>query len=195
MHAHAGRPMATDDTRTVPHGECQIEAWGERVAPERSQVVAPACGVSNSVEFDATASRSRNQGSSTAVDALGAGLKWVPSGARLEAAFGTLGAGAEAGVFRARDAQRGWRGDSVALATLTSLAIRPAWNLYANLFTTHSLIDNMHSSGIQMAEAWQPDARWLLFAEGLAARGAKTIGNAGLRFWAVRDILGLDVVA
>ncbi len=193
VHAHAGRPMATDDTRTVPHGECQIEAWGQSVEAIRSQVVAPACGVSDSVEFDAAASR--NQGSSTTVDALSAGLKWVPSSATLETALGTFAVGAEAGVFWARDAQRGWHGDSVAIAALTSLAIGPAWNLYANLFTTRSLTDSTHSNGLRMAVAWQPEPRWLLFAEGLATRGSKTIGNAGLRFWAVPDTLGLDIVA
>ena len=193
VHAHAGRPMATDDTRTVPHGECQIEVWGQRVDAERSQVVAPACGVSDSVEFDAAASR--NQGSSTAVDALSAGLKWVPSGATLETALGTFAAGAEAGIFWARDAQRGWRGDSLALVALTSLAIGPAWNLYANVFTARSLSDSTHSNGIRLAVAWQPDPRWLLFTEGLATRGSKTIGNAGLRLWAVPDVLGLDIVA
>jgi hypothetical protein len=185
--------MATDDTHTAPRGECQIEVWGERVDAERSQILAPACGVSDSVEFDAAASR--NQGSATTVDALGAGLKWVPSGATLETALGTFGVGAHAGVFWARDAQRGWRGDTVALVALTSLAIAPAWNIYANLFTTRSLPDGTHTNGIRVAVAWQPDARWLLFTEGLATRGSKTIGNAGLRFWAVRDVLGLDIVA
>jgi len=74
--AQAARPMATDDTATAPAGECQIEAWGERVDAERSQVIAPACGLTDTLELDTGASRI--QGGGASVNALVVGLKWVP---------------------------------------------------------------------------------------------------------------------
>jgi hypothetical protein len=193
QHAHAGRPMATDDTSTLARGECQFEVWGQRADAVREQVIAPACGISDSVELDTAASRI--QGSGTTVDGLGAGLKWVPTNATYETTLGTFGWGAEAAVFWARDPQRGWRGDSVALVALTSLALAPEWNIYANFIATRSLPDGTYGSGARVALAWQPDPRWLLFTEGLVTRHSKTLANAGLRFWAVPDILGLDIVA
>ena len=75
--AHAARPMATDDTATAAAGECQVEAWGERVDDERSQVLAPACGLTDTLELDS--SLSRLQGGGATLDGMALGLKWVPA--------------------------------------------------------------------------------------------------------------------
>ncbi len=184
--------MATDDTNTAARGECQIEAWGERVDTERSQVLAPACGITDSVELDTAAARI--QGGRASVTGIAAGLKWVPSNAVYETALGTVGLGVEAGVFWARGPTERWRAESLAIAGLASLAIGSTWNLYANLVSTHNLPDGKHLNGIRMAAAWQPGERWLLFVEGLASNDSSNLLNAGLRFWAVPGVLGLDVV-
>jgi hypothetical protein len=191
--AWAARPMATDDTSTAPAGECQIEAWGERVDDMRAQVLAPACGLTDTLELDTAASRT--QGGSLAVDGLVLALKWVPGNTVYETALGTVRLGVEGGVFWARSATEGWRADAVAVLGLASLAFGEAWNLYANLGTTRGLSTGKYDNGVRVAIAWQPDERWLLFVEGLASHRSGTVRNAGLRLWAIPEVFGLDVVA
>jgi hypothetical protein len=188
----AARPMATDDTATAAAGECQIEAWGERIDTERSQVIAPACGLTDSLELDTAASRI--QGGGSTVSGLVLGLKWVPGSAVYETEFGTVRLGALSGVFWTRDPGAGWKADSVAVAGLSSLEFAPSWNLYANLVTSRSLDTGKHVNGLRMALAWQPDDQWLLFVEGLRSSDSSHLRNAGFRFWAIPDVLGLDVV-
>ena len=190
--AHAGRPMATDDTNTVARGECQVEAWGEHADVERSQILAPACGLSDTVELDLGASR--NVGSGAKITGLAAGLKWVPAAATFETPLGSVGLGLEAGLFWARDAAQGWRADSVAIVALGSLAFAPDWNLYANVLSTRSLSDGKPVNGLRMALAWQPQDRWLLFVEGLADTASSNVRNAGLRWWAVPGVIALDLI-
>lgn len=184
--------MATDDTGTAAAGDCQIEAWGERVGDERSQVVAPACGVTDTLELDTAASRT--QGSGHTVDGLALGLKWVPGNTLFDTPLGSVRLGLEGGVFWARDAGTGWRADNVVLAGLGSLAFAPSWNLYANLVTVRSVSTGRHVNGVRMALAWQPDERVLLFVEGLRDSGLSNLRNAGFRLWAIPEVLGLDVV-
>jgi hypothetical protein len=188
----AARPMATDDTATVAAGECQVEAWGERIDAERSQVIAPACGLTDSLELDTAASRI--QGGGTTLGGLAVGLKWVPGSAVYDTAFGTVRLGALGGVFWTRDPGAGWKADNVAVAGLSSLEFAASWNLYANLVTSRNLDTGKHVNGLRMALAWQPDERWLLFVEGLRSSASQNLRNAGFRLWAVPDVLGLDVV-
>ena len=98
MHgAQAARPMATDDTATAPAGECQIEAWGERVDAERSQVIAPACGLTDTLELDTAASRI--QGGEASVNGLVVGLKWVPGNTGYATSLGTVRLGVLVNMF------------------------------------------------------------------------------------------------
>ena len=193
MHgAQAARPMATDDTATAPAGECQIEAWGERVDAERSQVIAPACGLTDTLELDTAASRI--QGGEASVNGLVVGLKWVPGNTVFDTALGTVRLGVLGGMFWARDPGSGWKADTFALAGLSSLEFAPTWNLYANLVTARNLDSGKHVNGLRMALAWQPDERWLLFVEGLRSSDSTNLRNAGFRLWAIPEVLGLDVV-
>jgi hypothetical protein len=190
--AQAARPMATDDTATAPAGECQIEAWGERVDAERSQVIAPACGLTDTLELDTGASRI--QGGDASVNGLVVGLKWVPGNTVYDTALGTVRLGVLGGVFWARDPGNSWKADTLALAGLSSLEFAPTWNLYANLVTSRNLATGKHVNGLRMALAWQPDERLLLFVEGLRASDSTNLRNAGFRLWAIPEVLGLDVV-
>jgi len=109
-------------------------------------------------------------------------------------ALGTVRLGALGGVFWARAPGAGWKADNLALAALSSLEFAPAWNLYANLVTSRNLDHGKHVNGLRMALAWQPDERWLLFVEGLRSSDSSNLRNAGFRFWAIPDVLGLDIV-
>jgi hypothetical protein len=185
--------MATDDTSTVPPGQCQLEAWGERTSAERSQIVAPACGVTDAMEVDTWALRS--QGTSAAVTGLGLGLKWVPADAVYETALGALSLGLEAGVVSARGPAEPWRADSLVIAALASLAINSSWNVNANLGSVRNLQDHKQSTGLRVALAWQANEHWLLFVEGLASDRANSLWNAGLRWWVLPGTFGVDLVA
>jgi hypothetical protein len=193
MHgAHAARPMATDDTATTAAGECQIEAWGERVDDERSQVLAPACGLTDTLELDAGFSRIQSGG--TTRNGMVLGLKWVPTDAAWDTGLGTVRLGLLGGFFWTRAAGERWKTDSAALVGLSGLEFAPDWNLYANFATTRNLDTGKHVNGLRVALAWQPDERVLLFVEGLRANDSSNLRNAGFRLWAIPDVLGLDVV-
>jgi hypothetical protein len=190
--AQAGRPMATDDTSTAEAGECQIEVWGEHVDGERSQVIAPACGLTDTLELDAGASRVKAGGDT--IGNLVLGLKWVPSASNWDTVLGTVRLGLEGGVFWSRLPNQGWRADSMALVGLSSLSFAADWNLYANVLTTRQLDSGRQTNGMRLALAWQPDERLLLFVEGLRASDSAELRNAGMRLWAIPGVLGLDVV-
>ena len=189
---HAARPMATDDTATTAAGECQIEAWGERVDNERSQVLAPACGLTDTLELDA--GLSRIQGGGATINAMVLGLKWVPTGAAWDTALGTVRLGLLGGVLWTRATGDRWKTDSAALIGLSGLEFSADWNLYANFVTTRDLDTGKHVNGLRAALAWQPDDRVLLFVEGLRSSDSSNVRNAGFRLWAIPEVLGLDVV-
>jgi hypothetical protein len=190
--SQAARPMATDDTATAPAGTCQIEAWVERVDAERAQVIAPACGLTGTLELDTAATRIQGGGGS--VDGLVAGLKWVPGNTVYENVLGTVRLGVLGGVFWTPDPGSAWKADTLALAGLSSLEFAPAWTLYANLLTSRDLDTGQHVNGLRAALAWQPDERWLLFVEGLRSSDSSNLRNAGFRFWAIPEVLGLNLV-
>jgi hypothetical protein len=189
----AARPMATDDTNTSPAQVCQLEVWGERVNDERSQVIAPACGITDTLELDTGISRI--QGGGASVNGLVVGLKWVPSNNVYDTALGTARFGLEGGVFWARQAGGSWHAESIALVGLGSLQFAPSWNLYANLITSRIQATGKHVNGLRTALAWQPDERVLLFAEGLRYSDGGNLRNAGMRLWAIPEVLGLDIVS
>ena len=129
--------MATDDTATAAAGECQIEAWGERIDDERSQVLAPACGLTDTLDLDTAVSRI--QGGGASLNGLVLELKWVPANAAWETDLGTVRLGLEGGVFWTRATGQRWKADAASLIALSSLEVAPTWNLYANLAITRDL--------------------------------------------------------
>jgi hypothetical protein len=190
--ALAARPMATDDTATTPGGECQIEAWGERVDDVRGQVLAPACGLTDTLELDA--GFARTQGSTARLDSMVLGLKWVPSHTRWDTPAGEVRLGLIGGMFWARAPGENWKSDTAVLVGLASLDFAPTWTLYTNLTTARNLDSGQHVNGVRMAVAWQPVERALLFVEGLRTSDSGNLRNAGFRLWAIPEVLGLDVI-
>jgi hypothetical protein len=191
--AWAARPLATDDTSTAAAGECQLEAWIDKSDPVRAQVLAPACGITEELEFDMVLSRL--VGSGQALSGMATGLKCVPEAAAFDTTLGQVRLGAIAFASWARDPALGWRGEGAGLAGLSSLTPDPDWNLYANAYVLRRWTDGHVVGGARAAVAWQPGEHWLLFVEGLWASDSTRIANAGLRFWAVPKVLGLDLIA
>lgn len=184
--------MATDDTETAPAGECQLEGWGESLYGTRSQVLAPACGLTDTVELDT--GFARTQGSGLSVDSVALGLKWVPSQTRWDTPAGEVRLGVIGGMFWARAPGEGWKSDVAVLVGMASLDFAPGWSLYLNLTTARSLQVGQNVNGVRTALAWQPVEPILLFVEGLHTNRFGNVRNAGFRLWAIPDKLGLDVV-
>lgn len=189
----AARPMATDDTSTAPAGECQIEAWGERIDGVRNQVLAPACGVTDTLELDA--GFARTQGTTVKLDSIALGLKWVPELTRWDTPAGEVRLGLIGGLFWARAPSEAWTTDVAALVGLASLDFAPQWTLYTNLTAARSLDSGQRVNGLRMALAWQPVKPLLLFVEDLRTTDSLKLRNAGLRLWAIPEVLGIDLIA
>ena len=184
--------MATDDTGTAAAGECQIEAWGEGVDGVRAQVLAPACGLTDTLELDTAVSRI--QGGGASLNGLVLGLRWVPDSAAWETGLGQVRLGIEGGVFWDRATGERWKVNAASLVALSSLEFASNWNLYANLLTTRDLDTGTQVNGLRVALAWPPDERVLLFVEALRASDSSKLRNAGFRLWVIPEVLGLDVV-
>lgn len=190
--AEGARPMATDDTGTAPAGSCQIEAWSARAGETRALTLAPACGLADRLELDSGIGRSNGAGQG--IDALALGLKWAPEAANWHTPLGVLSLGLIGGGSWARDDARGWHGDTAAVAGLASLQLAPHWSLNLNVIGVRALQPSRWASGWRGALAWQPDERWLLFAETLQSSAASPVRNAGARWWLLPQVLGLDLV-
>ena len=190
--AHGARPMATDDTGTSPAGECQIEAWSTSYGDARALTVAPACGLTDQLELDTGIGRTNGAGQG--IDALALGLKWAPEAAKWRTPLGLLSLGVVGASSWARDDARGWRGDTAAVAGLASLQLAPHWSLNLNLIGTRAWQSSRWDNGWRGALAWQPDERWVLFAETLHSSQTSAVRNAGARLWLLPQVLGLDLV-
>jgi len=188
--AQAARPMVTDDAAIATRGECQLEVWSDRLDDDRALSIAPACGLTDSLEFDAQATRVQVGGAS--LYGVGLGLKWAPDGLEFELPVGTLNVAFKAGYAWLRDAAGHWRHDGVGAAALASLAIGPAWSVNANLATVRDLAGRTSTTGFNLGVAWQASERWMLFGEWLATDRAAGVANAGTRWWWVPGTLGLD---
>jgi hypothetical protein len=155
-------------------------------------VLAPACGLTDTLELDT--GFACTQGSGLSLDSAVLGLKWVPSQTRWDTPAGEVRLGVIGGMFWARPPVEAWKSDVAVLVGMASLDFAPGWSLYANLMAARSLQSCTSVNGARMAMAWQPVERVLLFVEGLHNNRFGNIRNAGFRVGAIPDKLGLDVV-
>lgn len=190
--AHGARPMATDDAATSAAGVCQIEAWSARDDAGRALALAPACGLTDELELGAGIARSNGAGAG--IDNLGLGLKWAPEAASWDTALGTLRLGLSAGTSWSRERDRSWHGDGTALAGLASWQFTSAIALHLNAHGTRARSPSRWTHGWAAALAWQAHERALLFGETLHAEEAHPVRNAGVRWWLLPEVLGLDLV-
>ncbi|HMW24202.1 MAG TPA: hypothetical protein PKC59_12265 [Burkholderiaceae bacterium] len=183
----AGRPLATDDAGTVGAGRCQVEAWGERGHGSSGLVLAPACGLGESVEIGLELRRLHGQELRRS-SALA--LKWVDPDWR--AGPWRFGFKAYGGTQRQRD------GTVEAMSTgallLGSVDLRESLQLHLNLGDEYDRGLRRHHAHSHAALTWEPGEAWQVFAELYAAQGqGGAMRGAGLRRWLIKDRLGLDL--
>lgn len=185
--AWAGRPLATDDAGTAGAGRCQVEAWGERGHGTSGLVLAPACGLGESVELGLELRRLHGQELRRS-SALA--LKWVDPDWRLGA--WRFGFKAYGGSQRQRDGTVESMNTGALL--LGSGALSESLQLHLNLGDEYEHGARRHHAHGHAALSWEPSDDWQLFAEVYAAQGqGGAMRGAGLRRWLVKDRLGLDL--
>ena len=194
--AWAGRPLGTDDAGTTPQGSCQLEAWHEASdASSHTLVLAPACGLTETVELGADYSLPHPQTDVRA--AAGLALKWVPARWQMDTGAGALNFGLKFSMGRAQPAAAEWQATESAVLILASLTLNDAWSLHANLGPAHDHGSETRANRFNLALSWVPHTRWQLFAETQTNDRreifGETVNAAGVRWWWIQDRLGLDL--
>lgn len=112
---------------------------------------------------------------------------------RHEAAM-LLGAGqpqaVDAAQARWQQALEGMR--RACLAMLASWIPNDTWAVHVNAGHAHRPLAGENARQAAVAVTWQPDPRWLLFAEVTADQHEDVGRAAGVRWWLIPDTLGLD---
>lgn len=186
--SEAGRPLSTDDAATAGASTCQVESWFQRAEGAREVVLAPACGVGESVEVGLEwRSLGGDAGSGRM---LSIGVKWVdPAWQWGPARFGIKAYGG-----RDRAQGEGWHTANRGLVGLLSLELSAQWQLHLNFGEEYVHVPRQHQAHGHAALTWVPSEDWMLFGEALATRGqGGALQSLGLRRWILADRLGLDL--
>jgi hypothetical protein len=187
--SQAGRPLTTDDASTAGAGNCQLETWLERSPDQRTFVFAPACGLSDSVELDFSANRSKSALPSET--GLGVALKWVDPAWTL----GSLSLGGKLWIGQRRRPDAAPHMDEDGAALLASQALGESLTVHANAGMVRHPDDGKGHGMLNLALAWAPHPLWLAFAELNAVTKLPSQRAAGLRLWLRPDVLGLDLTS
>ena len=195
--AWAGRPLATDDASTVEPGSCYVESWVEWAGSQRSFVLAPACAVAQGIEIAAAYALPHPRDDERA--AAGLSFKWVPESWKFDSAAGPLGFGFKLGSAWRQPAGAGWQQSANGALFIATLVPADAWALHANLGVTRDRSSSTTAGLLNLALVWTPREDALFFAEAQTSNRRSdlggTVSTAGGRWWALKDILGVDLTA
>ena len=79
---------------------------------------------------------------------------------------------------------------------MASRPLNDELTLLLNVGHTHlTAEDGLKQTTYGAALMWTPHPRWVVFAEALGAVRKDTDLGAGLRYWVIPDVLGLDATA
>ena len=186
LSSWAGRPLTTDDAGTAERGSCQIEAWQDRQDGETVRNLGAACGVLEGVELGVEFARAHSHGEHAS--ARGLALKWVPeSWTWRDWQFGI-----KLAMGQDREPGTGWQSSSRSALLLASWVPNDTWAVHVNAGHAHRPLAGENARQAAVAVTWQPDPRWLLFAEVTADQHEDVGRAAGVRWWLIPDTLGLD---
>jgi hypothetical protein len=187
--AQAARPMITDDARLAEAHACQLDSWVRRNEGSTEWWAMPACNPSGGWELGFGAARTRARGTSRFTDAL------VQVKTLLRALDDNAwGLGLAAGTARhpAHERDNGWPGDPFVNVPL-SIAVRPeTWFAHFNAGAVRE-----RDSGRTLAtwafgnEVRLGDATYVT-AEVFGSGRGRASGQAGFRYWLLRDRIQLD---
>lgn len=195
--AEAGRPLSTDDAGTAGAGTCQLEGWAERTSERRAYVLAPACGLGETLEvgLDATKAVPRNR----MIAEVGAALKWIPAAAQFDTPLGELRLGTKLFFGTVRPVTGTWTLTGAGARALASLQVGSSTMLHLNLGPQRDRDTDTTSVLFNGAVVWAPAESAVLFAETRVSNRRELDGRAlssvGARYWLVKDKIGLDLTA
>jgi hypothetical protein len=189
-HAHAGRPMTTEDARILDPKACQVESWTRSTRDSTEYWLVPACNPFGPFELAYGGALSHEDGSGTAFTDNVVQVKTVVR--PLEA--NGWGWGISVGTDRHlhRDGGNGWPGDA-----------------YANVpvsfsFRDDEIVMHVNAGFVRRRELHRDFATWGLGSEIRVRDGLlvlpEVFGNdrgrpfyqLGLRYWVVKDWFEID---
>lgn len=182
----AGRPLSTDDASTAEAGTCQIEAWQDRQDSETARFLGAACGLTDRLEAGLEFARSRAGDDRAQARALA--VKWVPPSWQWQ----DWQFGLKLGLGQSRASGAAWHSSDRSALLLASWAPHADWAVHINVGHAHRPLDNRHARQGAVAVTWQPHPRWLAFAEIAGDQHDDVSRAAGVRWWLLPDVLGLD---
>ncbi len=195
--AQAGRPLASDDASTADPGICQLESWVERAGHDRAWAIAPACGIARGLEVGADYTLPHPRDTLRATGGLA--FKWVPEGWLSSTPAGELNLGVKLSASLEHPYGAGWHRSETSVLALATLKPSDALAVHANLGAAHEHTSRTTATLLNLAIAWAPVERALLFAETQTNSKRSvfggTVSSAGARWWLVQDRLGLDLSA
>ena len=195
--AGAGRPLSTDDAATADAGVCQLESWVETAGSEAALVLAPACGVAAGLELDIDYTLPRRHPELRGASSLA--LKWVPDAARADTPFGGLQVGLKLRTAFEHPVGDNWSNAQSSLLALVTLSVGDDWALHANLGPVRDRRSGLSATLLNVAAAWAPSDRTLLFVESQVNDRSQLFGGSvssvGGAWWLVPDRFGLHLTA
>ncbi|NBD21579.1 hypothetical protein GTZ97_12980 [Aquabacterium fontiphilum] len=184
--ALAGRPLTTDDAGTAEAGSCQVEAWQDRQDGETARTLGAACGLIDGLEVGMELARAEAGGEHAR--ARGLALKWVPEAWR----WHDWQFGVKLAVGQDREPGAGWKRSDQSALLLASWVPNDTWAVHVNLGHAHRPLESENARQAAVAVTWQPHPRWLVFGEMIADQHDDVGRAAGVRWWLVPEVLGVD---
>lgn len=185
----AARPLATDDAATNAAGVCQIESWVDRSDGGHATVIAPACGLTDTLELDFEFVRGSPR--SVIAQERTVALKWADPDMKL----GDWRLGAKLGFSQSKEpGVSDWSDASRPLLLgLATLPIGETVAVHLNLGHERRPADGTSATVYGAALTWTPIQPALLFAELNGDNRSAPLRTVGARWWLVQDTLGLDL--
>ena len=189
-NAQAARPLTVDDPGVNEVGTCQLESWRDHEQGARHVHVAPACGILPGLELSLELVRSSPASEQSQGRALG--FKWMPDSAQ----WAGWQFGLKAGWLQEKPAEQSrWRDGDWSASVMASRPLSDSVTLLINLGHTHLMDQQQKLTTHGVALVWNVSDRWMLYAEALGDTRHTVQKGAGLRYWVIPDVLGLDLTA
>jgi hypothetical protein len=187
--AQAARPLATDDAAVNAAAVCQIESWVDRSDGGHATVLAPACGLTDTLELDLEFVRGSPR--SAIAQERTIALKWADPDVKL----GDWRFGAKLGFTQSREPGASSWGDASRplLLGLASLSLGEHAAVHLNLGHERRPAERTTAATYGAAFAWTPIEPVLLFAEWNGDNRSAPLRTVGGRWWLLQDTLGLDL--
>lgn len=188
--AEAGRPLSVEDAGVNDFRNCQVEFWLDRTDNENVFFPGVACGVADGLELGVGLAAPRR--TSRADQGRELALKWAPEWAQWQ---GWRWGAKLAKSFDRPAGETRWQDGAINALGIASYPFGDALTLHLNGGVEFTRRPAEANATAGLALAWTPADRWIVFAEMFGAQRSGATRGAGLRYWVVPEVLGLDLTA